>query len=59
MKAHKIKFKNLEGEEVARGYTFCVKREIIEKLNFQEKDLIAEIKDGKIVIREVKNEENK
>lgn len=59
MKAHKIKFKNLEGEEVARGYTLCVKREIIEKLNFQEKDLTAEIENNKIIIREVKDEENK
>ena len=58
MKAHKIKYKNLDGEEVARGYTIVIKKNIIESLNFQDKELIAEVKNNTIVIRS-NNEKDK
>ena len=54
MKAHKIKYKNLKGEEVARGYTVAIKKEIIESLQLEDKELIVEVKDGKIIIRGLK-----
>lgn len=59
MKVHKIKYKNLEGEEVARGYSISIKKEFIESLNLQDKQLKVEIVNNTIVIREKKeNEEN-
>ena len=39
-KFHKIKYKKLSGEEVARGYSIAVKKEVVESLNFQDKDLL-------------------
>ena len=58
-KFHKIKYKNLSGEEVARGYSVAIKKELVESLKLEDKDLIIEVIDKKIVIREVKDEKNK
>lgn len=58
MKAHKIKYKNLSGEVVARGYTVAIKKDIIEDLHFEDKELIVEVKNNTIVIKEKKNDKN-
>jgi hypothetical protein len=55
MKAHKIKYKNTSGEEVARGYTIAIKKNIIESLKLEDKELTVEVKNNTIVIRR-KNE---
>lgn len=52
MKAHKIKYKNLSGEVVARGYTVAIKKNIIEELHFEDKELTVEVKNNTIVIKE-------
>ena len=54
MKVHKIKYKKLSGEEVARGYSIAIKKDIIEELHFEDKELTVEIKDNTIVIKEKK-----
>lgn len=54
MKAHKIKYKTLSGETVARGYTVAIKKDIIEDLHFEDKELIVEVKNNTIVIKEKK-----
>ena len=51
MKAHKIKYKNTAGEEVARGYTVVIKKNIIESLKFEDQELTVEVKNNTIVIR--------
>lgn len=56
MKAHKIKYKNLSGEEVARGYTIAIKKNIIESLKFEDKELKVEVKNSTIIIS--RKEEN-
>lgn len=57
IKAHKIKYKNLSGEEVARGYTVVIKKNIIEELHFEDQELTVEVKNNTIVIRR-KDENN-
>lgn len=59
IKAHKIKYKKLSGEEVARGYSIAIKKDIIEELHFEDKELKIEVKDGNIIISEAKDENNK
>lgn len=54
MKAHKIKYKTLSGSIVARGYTVAIKKDIIEELHFEDKELTVEIKNNSIVIKEKK-----
>lgn len=57
IKAHKIKYKNLSGEVVARGYTIAIKKNIIESLKFEDQELTVEVKNNTIVIRR-KDENN-
>lgn len=57
MKPHKIKYKKLSGEEVARGYSVSIKKDIIEELHFEDKELTVEVKNNTIVIRR-KDENN-
>jgi hypothetical protein len=57
MKAHKIKYKNTSGEVVARGYTIAIKKNIIESLKLEDKELTVEVKNNTIVIRR-KDENN-
>lgn len=57
IKAHKIKYKNTAGEEVARGYTVVIKKNIIESLKFEDQELTVEVKNNTIVIRR-KDENN-
>lgn len=54
MKAHKIKYKTLSGDVVARGYTVAIKKNIIEELHFEDKELTVEVKNNTIVIKEKK-----
>lgn len=54
IKAHKIKYKTLSGDVVARGYTVAIKKDIIEELHFEDKELTVEVKNNTIVIKEKK-----
>ena len=54
-KFHKVKYKKLSGEVVARGYSVAIKREIVESLKLEDKELIIEVVNDHIEIRK-KNE---
>ena len=58
-KLHEIKYKKLDGEIVARGYNISIKRDIVKELNLKGKELKIEVKDGNIVISEVKDEKSR
>lgn len=53
-KFHKVKYKKLSGEVVARGYSVAIKREIVESLKLEDKELIIEVVDDHIEIRKKK-----